>query len=178
MRKNQTLFLTLIVTAFFAGWILSQAKDETNQMEPSIIKIEEPKDTIPVDTLVGIDDSFSINNFKKYLKQIEIPHPHIVYAIASHESGFDSDLFLATNNMFGMRNPKSRQTTSIHKGSGYARFEHWTHSVDDFFLYMKARGLDELTERQFISRLDQPKYYASKAGYGTRIKKHFDEYLD
>lgn len=172
------LALPLVGMLLISRTLLSEeSKSKTNMIESHVIK-DQPIDTIKVDTLIGIEDTFSIDNFKKYLEQIKIPHPHIVYAIARHESGFRSDLFLATNNMFGMRNPKSRETTSIHKGSGYARFEHWTHSVDDFFLYMKARGLDELSERQIISRLDQPKYYASKAGYGTRIKKHFDEYLD
>lgn len=186
--KKQTLLIILFLATLTAVSYASLTDNRTISYYPVVKELETKNISIDdslnlninvkTDTLITADDSFTVDNFKAYLAQIKIPHPHIVYAIARHESGFGSDLFLSTNNMFGMKNPKSRQTKSINKGNGYAKFEHWTHSVDDFYLYMKARGLDELTEREVISKLNQPKYYASKGGYGTRIKKHFDEYLD
>jgi uncharacterized FlgJ-related protein len=139
------------------------------------IKIEvQPIDTILVDTLIDIDDTFSVINLKKYLEQIKAPHARVIYSIAKHESHFSSNLFRSHNNMFGMKNPKRRPTLSTHKGDGWAKFEHWTQSIDDFILYMKFTGGYEVSEKQFLAKIDSR--YANRSGYSITLRKYFSEY--
>lgn len=175
MKRKWLLALPLTGMLLISRMTLSgEYKSKTNILLSNVET--EPIDTIKIDTLIDANDTFSIINFKKYLEQKEIPHPHVVYAIARHESGFRSSLFMTRNNMFGMRNPGRRPTMSTYRGKGWADFEHWTHAVDDFLMYMQYCGMDKMTESQFLARIDGS--YAGKSGYSTRIKKHFYEYQD
>jgi uncharacterized FlgJ-related protein len=169
--KRKWLIAIPLAGLIFLGrqYVFSKTK-MVEKKEP--IKI--PSDTLKIDTLINVDDTFSIVNFKKYLEQIGMPHPHVAYSIAKHESHFSSNLFRSNNNLFGMRNPKRRPTLSIQKGDGWAKFQHWTHSVDDFMLYMKFTGTYELTESQFLSRIDSK--YANRSGYSKTLRRYFSEY--
>lgn len=146
-------------------------KDTTSIESDTLKKIQ-----IKEDTLITEDDSFSIDNFKIYLKQINAPHAHIIYSIAKHECGFRSDLFVNNNNLFGMRRPNVRPNKSIQEGQRWAKFEHWTHSVDDFILYMQYTGILNSSEKQFLNHID--KNYAMRSGYQNTLKKYFQEYID
>lgn len=142
--------------------------------------INTPTDTLKIveiqDTIINENDSFSIDNFKVYLKQINAPHAHIIYSIAKHESGFRSELFVYNNNLFGMRRPNVRPNKSIQEGQRWAKFEHWTHSVDDFILYMQYTGVSNSSEKQFLNHIDRN--YAMRSGYQNTLKKYFQEYID
>jgi uncharacterized FlgJ-related protein len=130
------------------------------------------------DTIIDESDSFTIDNLKKYLIQIDAPHPHIIYAIGKQESGYCSFLFKTHNNLFGMTRPNKRTNKSIQNRQKWGKFKHWTHSVDDFIMWAQwtTRGkVKDYNEMQFLNHID--KSYAHD-GYSNVIKKHFDTYLD
>jgi len=65
----------------------------------------------------------------------------LLTAQAMHESGqFSSELYHENNNMFGMRQPQQRQTTSQGEVGGYASYATPEDSVKDMFLWLDAKG--------------------------------------
>jgi hypothetical protein len=55
-------------------------------------------------------------------------------------ANFTSEVFNANNNMFGMRQPKSRETTSRGELGNYASYDNTLESVKDLELWFKAKG--------------------------------------
>ena len=88
--------------------------------------------------------SFSIENLEKYLQLTQAPDPDIMISQFIVETGwFTSKSFLLGNNISGMKVPAKRITTSSGKIFGYAKYNHWTDSVDDFLLWLQYHGLSE-----------------------------------
>lgn len=184
--KKQTLLIILFLATLTAVSYASLTDNRSipyypvvKELETKNISIDDSLNlniNVKTDTLISVDDSFTVDNFKAYLAQINAPHAHVIYSIAKHESGFRSDLFVNNNNLFGMRRPNTRPNKSIQQGQRWAKFEHWTHSVDDFILYMEYTGMNEVSEQRFLNHIDRN--YAMRIGYGQTIKKYFTEYLD
>ncbi len=85
---------------------------------------------------------FSVDNLVKYLKLIDAPDPEMMIAQFVVETGwFKSKLFTKGNNVCGMKLAHKRQTTAIGQMYGYAAFEHWTDSVDDFLMWLDYHNL-------------------------------------
>jgi hypothetical protein len=84
-----------------------------------------------------------------------------------------SNLFKTNNNLFGMRQPGVRPTKSLGSKKGFAHFESWQHSVEDYKLYLEFVGGHKMTRAQYLSHIDRS--YAH-AGYSTYISKFFDEF--
>jgi|LauGreDrversion4_2_1035121.scaffolds.fasta_scaffold19892_8 uncharacterized FlgJ-related protein len=150
----------------------SSVEDSCKTEMDTIIKI----DTIPMITKIDTSHDFNTDNFRAYLKQINAPHAHIIYAIAKQESGFRSTLFKTHNNLFGMTRPNVRTNKSIQNGQKWAKFEHWTHSVDDMILWMSwtTNGkYESFSEQQLLNHIDRS--YAHN-GYSNILKKHFKDF--
>ena len=186
-NKNTMMKQTLLIILFLAtltAFSFANLSDSNYLNSPLKLKTQSAliDDTvnlnlkITTDTLITVDDSFTVDNFKAYLAQINAPHAHVIYSIAKHESGFRSALFLNNNNLFGMMRPNTRPNKSIQEGQRWAKFEHWTHSVDDFILYMQYTGMADATEKRFLNHIDRN--YAMRIGYGERLKKYYPEYLN
>ena len=151
MRKLY-IGLTIITSTLLTFAFNSEKKTKVNFYKNTT----EDTTKVEIDTVTKIDTShtFNIENFKAYLKQINAPHAHIIYAIARQESGFCSTLFKTHNNLFGMKRPNVRENKSIQNGQKWAKFEHWTHSVDDMLLWMEWTtngNVDRYTEQQFLN---------------------------
>lgn len=92
-------------------------------------------------------------------------------AVSRHETGnYRSGVFKRDNNMFGMKNPTLRQTTSINEdSSGYAVYSTPANSVRDLALYLDA--------------LDYSRHYGTASDLVTAMKEKgyfeadFAEYL-
>ena len=79
---------------------------------------------------------FSEERMILYLSQFNIKYQDIIIAQARLETGYYTSLiFLENNNLFGMRNPRVRETTSLGSRYGHAYYAHWTDSVDDYVLW-------------------------------------------
>jgi len=75
-----------------------------------------------------------------------ITESETAFAQAKLETGnFTSIVFRENHNMFGMRHPQVRQTTSLGNRGYYAYYDHWIYSVFDYELlyqYYISRGKD------------------------------------
>lgn len=102
----------------------------------------------------------------------EIKFPNIVFAQSLIETGhFTSDLLHAENNLFGMKYPRSRKTTSSGMSkSGYASYEKWSDSVKDYSLWQKSvlKNKKDITEEEYLSLLSR--IYAEDKNYVNKIK--------
>lgn len=116
-------------------------------------------------------------NLYRTIQSMGISFPDIVFAQALLESGnFTSRLATMNNNLFGMKLAKSRETTAIGKGrSGYAKYESWVHSVEDYFhwqnYFMKNKDLNRKQYLNLLSRV-----YAEDKNYISRINRKIREY--
>lgn len=151
--KKTLLFCLMLVLGIFVSFDSQKLPVEVIQEE----SIEEP--TIPYTTQVF-----------QLIKQMNIAHPEIVFVQAQLESGhFTSDLFLETNNMFGMMKPSQRPTLAIGKTpSGFAIYRSWEDSVIDYALY-QAYCAKNLTKKEYIAHLG--KHYAEDPFYATKIER-------
>ena len=79
----------------------------------------------------------SPSNLYQEILESDVKFPEVVFAQALLESGnFTSNVFKEENNLFGMKYPRRRKTTSLEEGdTGYANYVHWTHSVYDYKLW-------------------------------------------
>jgi flagellum-specific peptidoglycan hydrolase FlgJ len=101
-----------------------------------------------------------------------IKFPNIVFAQSLIETGhFTSDLLHMENNLFGMKYPTRRKTTSLGKSNGgYASYEKWTDSVEDYYLWQQnmLKSRDNITESEYLSLLGR--VYAEDKDYVSKIK--------
>lgn len=108
-----------------------------------------------------------------------IKFPDLALAQAILESGnFKSKIAIQNNNFFGMRLPKSRQTTAVGQKSGYARYLSWKDSVRDFKMWQDSlfKKKPNMTRSQYLSYLNriysETPNYISQIRLITEINKH------
>jgi uncharacterized FlgJ-related protein len=107
-----------------------------------------------------------------------IKFPEIAFVQAIIESGnFKSRLFKNHNNLFGMRFPGKRQTTSIGRNKkGYARYEDWNDSVTDYYFWQSffMRKKNVRTREEYLDLLDD--VYAEDKSYVSVIRRKVKQY--
>ena len=106
------------------------------------------------------------------IKAMDIMYPDIAFAQAILETGhFKSNNCKEANNLFGMMMPNVRETVAVGKNErGFAVYETWMHSVQDYALYqsymMRKR---KMTRSQYLNFID--KKYSESRGYAKLLKK-------
>jgi hypothetical protein len=138
-------------------------------------KIVVKKPLIKDTTEVIVIDSSKLNRelLVSYILDKNIAHPEIAYAIVRQESNMCSDLFKANNNLFGMKHPGVRPTKSLGRKNGFAHFEKWQHSVEDYKLYLEFVGGHKISKPAYLKHLDQN--YAHE-GYSEHLDNYFEEF--
>ena len=96
-----------------------------------------------------------------------IKFPDVVFAQAVLETGhFTSKLFRDSNNLFGMKVPSKRETLSVGKiKGGYAVFENWEKSVNDYLLWQDyiLRNKNINSQKEYLKLIDR--IYAENEKY-------------
>ena len=161
-----TVMCLMVATATFG--LISLGKSEKKQIKVTK-KVTEDTTTVVVIDSSKLDKKLLVS----YILKQNIKHPEIAYSIIMTESGMCSKLFKSNNNLFGMRQPGVRPTMSKGAKYGFASFEKWQHSIDDYKLYLEFVGGHKMTQEQYLAHLD--KNYAHK-GYSNYIKKFFEEF--
>ena len=116
------------------------------------------------------ENQFSPDNLKRYILELNIRFPHIVYAQAVLESGhFKSNIFKVNNNLFGMKEAKSRPTTNKGEQFNHAYYDNWRKSVDDYAMFSAAYLNNIKTESDYFEYLKQN--YAEDTSYVQRLKE-------
>ena len=124
--------------------------------------------TSSTDTIFA-DNDFSKEKFVDLLYEMNIKYPHIVMAQAIIESGnFSSAVFRRNNNMFGMRQARTRTTTSSGDIGGYASYRNWRDCVYDYALYQYSAMSTCDNEAEYFDRLQSR--YAQDTSYVSALK--------
>jgi uncharacterized FlgJ-related protein len=107
------------------------------------------------------------------INSMDIYHPEIVFAQAILETGtFTSSIFKRNNNLFGMKMPSKRPTVAKKpkKKGGYAIYNDWQQSVEDYKLYQSYLFRKEkFGKTKYFNYLD--KIYCQNQGYSNKLKK-------
>jgi len=122
------------------------------------------------------------NRKKGYAPPMTTLDWRLVYAIAQHESAdFNSDLFLRSNNCFGMRVPKKRKWYGNGETNGYSTYSSVWNSVRDYFSWVDYNGLEVNQDplmpyvEGWVSEMKQRNYFeASLLGYSNAVQGWYD----
>jgi len=124
-------------------------------------------------------DVLTKENLWLTIKQMDILYPEIVFAQAILESGhFQSRNCKNNNNLFGMMMPNLRETVAIGKNkTGYAIYETWTQSVQDYALYQSyTMRRKRMSRSEYLMFID--KKYSESRGYAKKIKQIIKRHED
>ena len=121
-------------------------------------------------TLINEKDSFNKEKMATMLQDLNVKYPWIPMAQSMIETGqWKSEVFFENNNLFGMREAKSRITTSIGTNLNHAQYNSWRESVYDYAFY-QSRYLGNIkTESEYYQYLDAS--YAEDPGYVNKVKQ-------
>jgi hypothetical protein len=126
-------------------------------------------------TLINEKDAFSKEKMAIMLNDLNIKFPWIPMAQSMIETGqWKSEVFLENNNLFGMREAKSRITTSIGTNLDHAEYNSWRESVYDYAFY-QSRYLGNIkNESEYYQYLNAS--YAEDPGYIKKVKYIVESY--
>ena len=160
------IFATLGFTA-----AINNATDEAFETELETMPYEEK--VIIINEIEK--EAFSQEALVEELKRLNIRFPHIVLAQSMLETGhFESNVFRANNNLFGMKQARQRCTTARGTNLNHAYYDNWKESVMDYALFQSAYLRDLKTEAQYFSYLDRN--YAEAQNYDQAVKNMIDKY--
>ena len=152
----------IFVTLSFLFGLTKGRRDKLNNLTPSEIEL----------IILNISDTtrtFTQERMVQLMKDLNVKYPHIVMAQSLIETGnFESKIFKENNNLFGMKQARTRVNTA--KGTQYrhAYYDSWQESVYDYAFY-QCRYLSSLhTEDEYLNYLSRS--YAEDPNYVSKIK--------
>ena len=120
--------------------------------------------------LIEQADPVTEEKFMAYLHELNVKFPEIVFAQAKLESGnFQSEVFRANHNMFGMKQAASRASTNHGSNLNHAVYHHWREAVIDYALYQASYLSDLHSKEEYYTYLSQ--HYAQDQTYVDKVKK-------
>lgn len=129
---------------------------------------------IKVPNLICINSlEFSLDNLKFVLslQTISEHKKEILLKQAILETGnFTSTVFKENNNLFGMKHPYIRKTTSLGTNRNHAVYENWVESVKDYIYWLdfhKERSRDMIDYYKFLVQVN----YATDENYIKKLKQ-------
>ncbi len=153
-----TIIVTTIIGSalFYSGYKLGKNTLVSLSEEEKLVIIQE-------------HNQFSEDKLIDKLKELNVKFPYIAFAQAKLETGnFTSKVFRESNNLFGMREAKSRITTAKGTQFNHAFYDDWVESVYDFSFH-QCRYLSGVNnEDQYFQYLAQN--YAEDPNYITILK--------
>lgn len=119
-----------------------------------------------------INDPYSEEKVAIYLKELNVKYIDVAVAQMKLESANGtSDIFRFNNNLFGMKNPKKRATTSLGEKDNHAYYSHWRQSVIDYALWQNfvSNAENLSSESDWIDYIGH--MYAEDGKYKLKISK-------
>lgn len=144
----------------------------TNINESHIKFLSKPKVVKQKTIIINDNTPFSPKALKKALELYGIRNSDIVYRQAILETGnFTSNIFLENNNLFGMKHPYIRRTTSLGRKRGHAKYSNWLDSVRDMkyfqeFYRPRIYGMHKGDYYSFLNDV-----YATDQYYTIKLKQ-------
>lgn len=159
-------FILVIICTFYLGYVSYPFINKNTDFK-AVVENKKSLDTIRV-FIENTNDTFSLENLKNEIKNLNIKHPDIVFAQAIQETGhFTSNIFNQNNNLFGMKMAYRRPKTAIGIKNGHAEYNNWKESVIDYALWQNRYA-------NFSDRDDYFKYlsknYAEDKTYVHKLK--------
>jgi hypothetical protein len=131
-------------------------------------KIKEYEDTERIHEIKTME--FSLSLLKEYINLVDPSLMGVPLRQFILETGwFKSELFKGYNNIAGMKFPYVRKTTATGTAMGYARYRHWTDSVDDYIYWRdhwKSKGYNTENYYNFLSDIN----YSISPGYEKLLR--------
>jgi uncharacterized FlgJ-related protein len=113
---------------------------------------------------------FSEENLIKVINDSEIKYKDIFLAqVMKETANYTSDLFINANNLCGMRLPVFRETLAIGTYKGYAQYETWILSIEDYVIWQTPVVRKHKTRASFLAYIGRT--YAKDSSYLTSIKE-------
>lgn len=136
--------------------------------EDQIIRLTPQEKEIILLNVSDTTGEFSTDKMIYLMKELNIKYPHIVYAQSLIETGhFDSKIFKENNNLFGMKQARTRVTTAQGTQYNHAYYDNWRESVYDYAFY-QCRYLSGLkNEEEYLAYLGRS--YAEDPNYVSKI---------
>lgn len=161
MRLSSILFSVVIIIMFFKTLDIDR---KVNKIDDIVVI----KDTVYLPIKYDVVE-FSPEEFYASINESGIKFPKVVMAQAILESGnFKSELFKQNSNPFGMMRPRQRPTTSIDKEQ-YAKYEHWKHSILDYWIWQHSYAKTIKNEEEYLNLLQS--IYAEDKNYTKKLKR-------
>lgn len=114
-------------------------------------------------------DEFHKDKLSQMLKDLNVKFPHIVMAQSIQETGhWKSSIFLENNNLFGMKEARSRITTAGGTSRNHAFYGHWRESVYDYAFYQCRYLAGIRSEAEYYQYISAS--YAEDPAYVQRVK--------
>jgi len=132
----------------------------------NIMEVEDYERILEIN--ISGDREFTEEKLIRKLKELNIKYPYIVLAQAKLESSnYSSRIFVESNNLFGMKEAKSR--INLAKGTQYnhAYYDSWYESVLDYAFWAATYGSKCKTEQQYYNLLSG---YAEDPQYESKLK--------
>jgi hypothetical protein len=119
-------------------------------------------------------DAFTDTKLVNMMKQLNIKYPWIPLAQSIVETGhWKSRIFIENNNLFGMKEAKTRVTTSSGTQHNHAYYNTWRESVYDYAFY-QARYLGKIrNEEDYFEYLSN---YAEDPNYTRTLKSTIEKF--
>lgn len=125
--------------------------------------------------LINESDPFNKQKMAEMLSGLNVKYPWIPMAQSMIETGhWKSDIFLENNNLFGMKEAKSRITTAVGTNKNHAEYNTWRESVYDYAFYQNRYLNGIQTENDYYQYLAAS--YAEDPTYVSKIKKMVERY--
>ena len=154
-------FLLIMLLVGCIGFFLGRLFESANPTPTSEKELK---------VLIEQTDVFTKEKFMDYLKELNVRFPEIVYAQAVLETGnFQSEVFKANKNLFGMKEASIRATTNHGTNLNHAVYNHWRESVLDYALYQCSYLSDLKSKSEYYNYLSQ--YYAEDKTYVSKVKE-------
>jgi hypothetical protein len=168
LSYNKVRVLPIALFVIIAG-ILSYMYGYLEGRQDQIIHLTPQEKEIILLNVSDTTGEFSTDKMVYLMKELNIKYPHIVYAQSLIETGhFDSKIFKENNNLFGMKQARTRVTTAQGTQYNHAYYDNWRESVYDYAFY-QCRYLSGLkNEEEYLSYLGRS--YAEDPNYVSKIR--------
>ena len=162
LRRALSITIGLLIGTFIAGRYLQFKALDKYEKQLIVLNLEKEK------------NKFTEKKFIELIKELNMKFPHIVYAQAILESGnFKSKIFVESNNMFGMREAKSRINTAKGTQYNHAYYNTWEESVYDYGFYQCRYMSNIRNEEDYFLALDAS--YSEVGGNYSKMLKQIIE---
>jgi uncharacterized FlgJ-related protein len=169
-KKISVMYSFLALSLLFILFSLVYSKGISDGIAKSLAALSESEKEVIVISEYERLNAFTEERFLKFVSKTKVKYPDVVFCQAVIESNnFTSAIFVENNNMFGMKEAKTRPTLSTGTNRNHATFDTWQDCVLDYVIWQSRYASHIKTKEDYIVFLD--KIYAEDSSYGDKIRK-------